>query len=208
MDYLYEELDARSRGDFEQHLHSCTECMAELKSLQQTHKLFSALPEVEPEERLIFNASPRKSWFSEFRLPLPQFSLAKIGYAAGLAIVVLLVAGSLANLQIKNDESGFAVKMSLFPQQTQELSPEIQAAMLAQLREENNVILANYLQEEKRRNEKKLDVMLASYSQQLERQRRNDLQLIGRGLDAVRESQNSQLMKYEQLIKNVNLQQK
>lgn len=208
MDYLYDELAPESIPAFEQHLAQCRGCTAEFNSLQETRKICRTLPEIDPGERLIFNSVPAKSWFSNLRLSLPAFSPGRLGIATGLTALVLLVTGSIANLQVQHDQNGFAIKMSLFPQKTQELTPALQEALLTKLREENQTILANYLQEERIKNEKKLDVMMASYTQQLERQRRNDLQLIGRGLDAVRESQNSQLLKYQQMIKNVNFPQK
>ena len=208
MDYLYDELVQENVAEFEQHLQACADCTADLKSLRETQKICRTLPEIEPAERLIFNEAPRKSLLGNLNLSWPRFSFARAGYVAGLAVFVLLVIGSLGNLQIQHDQNGFAVKMSLFPAKTQELTPELQEALLAKLREENQAILANYLQEERIRNEKKLDVMMASYTQQRERQRRNDLQLIGRGLDAVRDSQNSQLLKYQQMIKNVNFPRK
>ncbi len=208
MDYLYEELAAEDSGGFEQHLKACESCRVELKSLQQTQKILRTLPEVEPGERFVFSETPKKNWFSGLQFAWPQFSIAKLGYAAGLAVITFLLIGSLVNLQVQHDQNGFAVKMSLFPHKTEELPSEMQEALLAKLREENQTILASYLQAERVRNEKRLDVMMASYTRQLERQRRNDLQLIGRGLDAMRESQNSQLMKYEQMIKNVNFPRK
>ncbi|MCA9732630.1 MAG: zf-HC2 domain-containing protein [Deferribacteres bacterium] len=205
MDYLYEELDDAPKRELEHHLKTCTDCAAESKSLQQTHKLFASLPEVEPEERIIFSDLPGKSWLKGFHFELPRLSFARIGYAAGLAFLILVAVVSLANMELKYDQQGFALRMSLFPQKTQQLTPEMQEALVAKLREENQAILASYLQDEHLRNEKKLETMMASYSQQLERQRQYDMQVIGRGLDAVRESQNSQ---YQKLMRDVNFQRK
>ncbi|KAA3660165.1 MAG: hypothetical protein DWQ10_07290 [Calditrichaeota bacterium] len=205
MDYLYEELDDASKRDLEQHLKTCADCAAESKSLQETHKLFATLPEIEPEERLIFSENPRKSWLKNLRFSLPQLSFARLGYAAGLAFLILVAVASLANMEVKYDQQGFALRMSLFPQKTQAITPEMQEVFVAKLREENQAVLASYLEQERLLNEKKLETMMVSYKQQLDRQRQYDMQLIGRGLDAVRESQNSQ---YQKLMRDVNFQRK
>ena len=213
MDYLYEELEQENVMSFENHMKNCEQCASELASLQQTQKIFHTLPEVEPTETLVFHEVQTRPRFAGWRqlIPtfrLPQLSFARLGVGLALAMVGLLVIGSLTNLEVKYKDSEFAVKMSLFPKAEQQLTPELREELLAQLREENNAVLTNYMQEQQLKNERKLDVVLASYTEQLERQRQNDLKLIGRGMDVMRQNQDSRFNEYEKYIKSASFPQK
>jgi len=104
LDYLYGELPASERDAFERHLHDCVECRAELAELGGTRLALASWSP--PDSELGFKVvraadpEPRRSRY-QFR---PAWGL------AAAAVLVLAVAAAIANVEVRYDSNGFAVR--------------------------------------------------------------------------------------------------
>lgn len=102
--YLYDELDVSERATFEAHARTCAECRAELSGLRQTreHLTLWAPPEPDFGFRIVRGAAapPHAS---------PVASLRTWGLAAA-AVLVLAASAAIANLEVRYDANGLAVR--------------------------------------------------------------------------------------------------
>jgi hypothetical protein len=103
--YLYGELSGGDRSAFERHLESCGECRAEVGVLRETReRLTSWTP---PERELGFEIIRRPAavvtpvrWVR----PSPAWGL------AAAAVLLLAVASAIANVEVRYDADGFALR--------------------------------------------------------------------------------------------------
>jgi Putative zinc-finger len=100
--YLYDELEAAERALFESHLLSCAECRDEVKGLRATrlHLTSWAPPEPDFGFRIVREPAPsrRAFWLS------PAWGL------AAAAVLMLAVAAAIAQVEVRYDKDGFAVR--------------------------------------------------------------------------------------------------
>ena len=104
LDYLYGELPAGERADFERHLDECGACRTGLAQLGQTRVALASWspPEAELGFRIVRNPprEPRRAaWV--FR---PAWGL------AAAAVLVLAVAAAISNVEVRYDREGFVVR--------------------------------------------------------------------------------------------------
>jgi hypothetical protein len=110
VDFLYQELDEPHAKAFEEHVHGCAHCEAELSSLARTRQALRALPEAEPSPavsaRLLHEAARRApkpeeerrgvgAWLRDLFAPLARHpawasAVASVIIVAGLASVLTL----------------------------------------------------------------------------------------------------------------------
>jgi hypothetical protein len=104
LDYLYGEMAASDRNAFERHLHDCVDCRTEFAELGGTRLALASWSPPDPELgfRIVSRAQP------EPRRSLYQFRPA-LGLAAA-AVLVLALAAAVANVEVRYDSNGFAVR--------------------------------------------------------------------------------------------------
>jgi len=208
MDYLYDELDPGIRDDFLQSLENCPECLQELKEFQATRSFLQAVPEIEPSERLIFqhSASPLKARWQAIKAALPKPWWARLGLAGGFATALLLIFASIGNLEVSFTNDGFHARMSLLPR-AHPTAPAAVDSILATLRAEQASYLTELLRSEQVEQDQRINKILETYTEDLNRQRIEDLLLIDRGFEAFQRNTRQDLQQthryYEQMMQNV-----
>lgn len=197
LDYLYGELNEADNSNFQAHLMKCAECQTELAALRQTRRVLAVLPQEAPAERIVFAPPPGRrsvaAWWRDAMSLMPQPLWARLSLAAAAALAVLLVAGSLANLEIRHSDGRFAVRMSILPAPATELSPEAREALLAQIREEQANLTAQMIAQSELRQVREWDQAFTSFAQQMERKQQTELSLIGTSIDQLYRSNQSRL---------------
>jgi hypothetical protein len=143
LEYLYNELPDSDRHAFERHLDECGACRAELASLGGTRLALASWSPPEPE--LGFKVvrdvppGPRRAW-SAFT---PAWGL------AAAALLVLAVAAAVANVEVRYDASGLAVRTGWSPAPSASGQAVPAAAPAQPLAEELRVLRARLDQLEK-----------------------------------------------------------
>src|SRR5689334_411698 len=96
--YLYDELDASGRRDFEAHLAGCRVCRSELDALSGVRRRLAAW--TPPALDAIGSAASPPPWWRQ----VPAWA------QVAAALLFLGVSAGLANLSIHYDQSGFTVR--------------------------------------------------------------------------------------------------
>src|SRR5262245_61561354 len=102
--YLYDELGADRKREFETHLSSCADCRSEIGELRSTRSLLRSWAPPEPSFgfRIVRGASappaPSKRWFR------PAWGL------AAAAVLVLAAAAAIANVEVRYGRDGLVVR--------------------------------------------------------------------------------------------------
>jgi hypothetical protein len=106
LDYLYEELPGPERDSFERHLRECTTCRTDLAELRNARVALASWtpPAPEPGLRIVRGPEPVASAPPARRFFNPAWGL------AAAAVLVLAAAAAMANLEVRYDASGFAVR--------------------------------------------------------------------------------------------------
>jgi len=102
--YLYDELDAAGRAAFEAHLAACADCRDEVKGLRATRTQLTSWAPPEPDFgfRIVREPASSPSRRAFWRSPL-------WGLAAA-AVLILAVAAAIAQVEVRYDKDGFAVR--------------------------------------------------------------------------------------------------
>lgn len=184
--FVYDELPADRKREVEEHLTTCASCSKEVQHLTHTTKLLRALPDEEPQLNLRFvEPGSRKSWLGKV-VSRPV----GIGMAVGTVAALLLLA--LLNFDVSYTEGNLSVKLSLFPQPSQPVTESaadsVQYVTRPQFeawQEDHVTAVEDLLAEVETRQRRESRVLLAELLQEIERQRQQDLRVVGRGLEAV-----------------------
>ncbi len=137
MDFLYDEISAGDKENLKIYLDNHPGMVQELKELRKTQTLLKQMPEVKAPQKLRM-MEPRSRTFGQWRQDvktiLPHSGWGKAALAAAACLILLLVAGSVANVQITSDRSGFTLSLGYEEQIEQSLSqkPENQKYMAKQ----------------------------------------------------------------------------
>jgi len=215
MDFLYDELPETEANALQAHLAVCEVCREELAGLRVARHALQILPPAEPAERLVFSELRGRNWaqwWQQVKTLLPRPAWARAGLAFSAALLLFLVAGSLANLQIKYSAAGLNLSMHLLPPK-QEAVPDAAAdALLARMRVENMQMVSQMLAQERQEQQRQWQRSLAALARDFDRRRQDDLMLVGQGLQEIQRStykqvgQTNQALK--QLMRYVNLPEK
>lgn len=105
--YLYDDLSAADRAAFDGHLAACAACREELAALGATRRHLTRWSPPEPEfnVRVVRGGAPAPSARGWRTAVLPQW-----GLAAAAALLLLAGAAALANIEVRYDANGFAVR--------------------------------------------------------------------------------------------------
>lgn len=206
VDLMYEELDEAKTQDMHTHLDACESCKKELAALMSTKQLLRAIPQEEPQERIVFAAPPRRSvaaWWRDLQAVLPQKAWARLSLGLATAALFVLVLGSLSNFTLQYDEQGLTVSMGLLPQQQTEIAPEVMEAYLAQVRQENVQYTARLIAEAQEKQNQQWNENFTRFALEMDRKRDTELYMISNQMERMNESTNQQ---FRELIRSVNFQ--
>lgn len=206
VDLMYEELDTTGAKDLHAHIAECASCKKEFDALVGTRQVLKAIPQEEPQERIIFTATPRRSfsgWLRDARAVLPQTAWGRLSFAVATAALFALVVGSVGNFNMKYDDQGFSVSMGVLPQQSSEISPEVMAVILERARQENAQYTASMIAASEEKQKQSWSDNFTNFALEMDRKRDTELYMIGNQLERMNESTNNQ---FRELMRSVNYQ--
>lgn len=210
MDYIYEEIDSKDKRKLETYLENHPHLHKELEELQQTRSLLSRIPEENPNQKLLVlepNKSSFGQWWSDAKNLLPESFFGKTGFAIAAGLILLLIISSITQLHIDTSGDGIAVSFGYSPTINEGLTEEDAEMLISQIREENAIMMAEYMESMNRQNREQLQ-QVVNYFQQ---QRINDLQLVNQTLDELQQDTDYRLQQtnrlWGELLQTVTLNQ-
>ena len=189
MDFLYDEIEPGAEKLLRTHLEICAGCRGEYEALQRTSVMLQAWKDEEPSQSFVF-VEQRSSWLEALKgvlFPAHAPLWGRLAFGLGVAAVTMLVLSAALNLEINYDEGRFSYKTSLAPRQQNELTVEARSQLVEELQRENSELIARLMQAGYEQQRTELDRKLVSLATELNRQRQNDLMLVGRGLEEVQQ---------------------
>lgn len=176
--YLYDEIDADDRAAVETHLADCPECRATLDALGATRDQLAAVPDP-PLNEPILPLGPGVSARPWYRRTATAWLAAAV-----LALVALSLAVTKVEVRAGNGAVTIAWGGAGAVQPGEDVRP-VTAAELAQWRTETEARLALMLAAEREEQTEILRTALNAFAERLDHQRREDLQMVGAGLEAM-----------------------
>lgn len=192
IDYLYGQLSEERRLEIEKQLLENASLRREIRAMQAVSRELQLMdsekaPAVDPD------IIRKKATASRNRIFSPMMK------AVAAVFVGFLVIGSASNLTIDYSEAGLAISMSLLPppsppippvpphpgSQTTPLTPDVNAELIKQLQEQNALILAEILAQERTQQQEQLKALFSDYATMIENRRMIDLQLIQYELESI-----------------------
>lgn len=202
MDYLYDEISESDKTKLEAYLDNNPDSRKELEQLKQTRSLLQQMPEPDPAQQLLVMEPHERSfsqWWTQAKNLLPHSLLGKTAFAAAAGLILFFFLGSLAQLHIDTSNEGLAISLGYSPTVNQGLSQEEANALIAQIKEENTAMLADYAEAINRQNEEQLQQVIAYF----EEQRMQDLQLVNQTLNQLQENTNYRINRTNEYLGQV-----
>jgi hypothetical protein len=202
MDYLYDEISESDKTKLEVYLDNNPDSRKELEQLKQTRSLLQQMPEPDPAQQLLVMEPHERSfsqWWTQAKNLLPHSLLGKTAFAAAAGLILFFLLGSLAQLHIDTSNEGLAISLGYSPTVNQGLSQEEANALIAQIKEENTAMLADYAEAINRQNEEQLQQVIAYF----EEQRMQDLQLVNQTLNQLQENTNYRINRTNEYLGQV-----
>lgn len=199
IDYLYDEMSPDERKAFEAHLRDHPDLQQELDEMAGTRRLFGEdSDDITPGKLMLIDLPDQKEDEEEVRKPATIFTLkALTAVAAALLLAVLLF--TVANLQITQTDSGTLISFGSAPnsQPQTEPEPDVQTeqfitedefyALLAELQQENNRMMASALEQTQAQHREQMQDVVQTLTNYYDRRRQQDLMLISEGLATLEE---------------------
>jgi len=215
MDFIYDEISEADRRFFESHISQCESCQKELASLQKTSTILQQWEDVDPNFNVVMIAE-KSSWVSLVKQRLRQLipTPKKIGYGAAYAIAGIFLILAIANTEVTYRQGEFKINMGLFSRPSSKVQPEklLTQEFLDQWRKENYYLMSSLIQQSEQRQRKERASDMLQLRQDFARQRIEDLNLVGLGLDNIEQNTVRQLRKTDnnmnELIQLINAQLK
>ena len=215
MDYLYDEISEDDRNLVLAHLARCQSCQQEIDALKNTSGILQKWGDIDPDFNVIM-VTEKVSWSRQLKnyienvLPQPKRIALGFVYAAVGFLLVL----SLANTRVSYREGEFNVSMGLFSKPAPETSPPdvFTKQVLEKLQQDNYYLMNTLLQQSEARQRKEIAATIMQMRQDFERQRVEDLNLVGYGLNNIEQNTNRQIQQtgrsLNELIQLINAQRK
>jgi hypothetical protein len=190
MDYFYQELPPDKRRNFEQHLAGCPACRDEVAALTTTATTLRCWPQEDADLSLRFVA--QQTGFSLLRLRWQQ--LRRFAFAFAGAAALLLVVLSALNFEASYAGGELNIQLSMLPgnggKQVVSAIPVDSLAAPVTRREfeawkaDSYQFVQAWLETSEQRQSRRIGTSLARLALDIEQQRRQDLQLVGEGIEA------------------------
>lgn len=192
MDYIYDELDEKQKNELEAFLTEHPALRDELHELQETRTMIGNIPMEEPAHKLIV-VKPETGRFLEWyrnarEVLLPETALARMALAMAAVLLLTLLVGSLARVQVTSSGEGWAITFGAEPAVIEQgVDTETLNEIIELMRQENLLLASTLMEETQQQNEAQLSEAVTAILGYMEEQRRRDLQLVGRGLAEIEE---------------------
>lgn len=202
LDFLYDEIAHEDALRVREHLALCSNCREEYAGLQRTSVTLRVWPDEEPSSNIVF-VEPRPSWWGAVKQVLfPEHAPAwgRLGFGLGVAALTTLLLSAVFNLEINYTNGQFSYRAGLTPKPVVALTEEAKQQLVAEILKENQETIARLVQAGYEQQREELDRALVGFTSELHRQRRNDLMLVGRGIDEIRQSTDTRLQQTNRML--------
>lgn len=188
MDYLYDELAEDDRQLLEAHVTSCKACQQELAALQQTSAILQQWDDADPDFHMVM-VTPKASFVERLKdlLSVPWRRLPRFAVGAVVALVIALIVLAIANTEISYRAGEFSFRISLLPRAVPRptVDPMLTQQTIERLQQENFYLMTTLIQQSEARQRQELAANLLKLKKDFERQRLEDLHLVGLGLEDI-----------------------
>lgn len=208
MAYFYEELAESDRTECERHVSKCHACQNEIELLGQTTNILRAWPDEEPNLNLEFvkEKSTAGGWLKLDWLRGPGWRRIGIGVAVGFASLLLLL--SLFNLEASYEQGHFSLKLGLFsrgeskpkPSQPDPLAVPVTVREFNAWKQTSYQLIQDMIRESEARQRQENNLLLTKFAKDIDWQRRQDLHLVGRGLEAFQLLNEDKIRRTNQIV--------
>ena len=215
MDYLYDEMGSEEKAAFEQFLETDAELRAELTELKSTRSLFSKIPYEAPKEPL-FVAGEDSAQLLKPKFENPETKDRKgrggatfytfLGKAASIAAILLVgvLVTAFAGLEFGKTDNGFYLTIGETASETQPaLTEDDILNLVAQVREENAIMMATMLDEAQAQQNEQLEEAFNVLTNYYEERRQQDLLLISEGFNQLEQDTYSRFRQTDQTLDNL-----
>lgn len=203
MDFLYNELSREDESRLKEHLKACESCKREYEELSKTSVLLRGWPDEDPGASFVF-VNQSSGFLKRLRhlvwpadAPLGKRLLA--GFAASAFAIVALAAA--LNFELTKTGDRINMRVSLLPRPA-----AVQAAdstLIQQLREQNLALINQVMLANREQQRQEMAHTLAQFAQEVRRQRRDDLMLVGRGFEQVREWNDTRFQQTNEVLNSL-----
>jgi len=200
---LYNELDTKEAGRVQKHLERCQSCKQAYQELQSTTQLLGKWEDATPNMNFVFvkdTHSRLQTWIQKMRqLRWPV----RIAWGIPAVALLFLVALSVTNFRASSQNGNWEVSFSLTPQQNATQPETVNQAALQAMQEEMAVMVSGLIEESESRQRVQSQRALARFTQDIESQRRQDLRMVGLGLEGLQRSTQGQLNQTSGMIQDL-----
>ena len=186
LDYLFEEMEKTQRKKIDLHLSSCSTCSAELEELRSTVKIMNKWDGIEPKREMVF-ISPKENLFQKLS-KLFSFNSQQSGalrWAGRLVVATAILAILIFRTEIRYSGGQFSLTIgSDNKTELTSLSPEVMTAF--KNIQEELYYMQQMVAAGDERNRKMFISGIGQLSQQIDQQRKVDLDYVGQNIQRLR----------------------
>lgn len=114
MDFIYDEISPDKKQQLIAYLESHPDMMDELKELRKMQKLLGQMAPVEKGANLHIVETRKRSfgqWLGDAQMLLPRTGWGKAALATAACLLLMMVVGALARVQLSSTQAGFSVSL-------------------------------------------------------------------------------------------------
>jgi hypothetical protein len=200
VDFLYNEIEPESEKLLRAHLQNCAACRNEYEALSRASLALKAWEDENPHLNLVF-VRESKSWLAALQQKFspahaPRWGKLALGF--GLGVVGVFFVSALLNTEISFGNGHFAYRASLRPHRL--AAAEVDSQLVVQIQQQISDMLEQRLLAGQEQQRLELNRTLAQFAAEINRQRRNDLLLVGRGLEEVQQHTSTRLERTDEML--------
>lgn len=206
VDYIYNEMGPEERLQFEQQIQEKPELQKELEEMQSTKNLLGEdNSEITPKKLMMIETEPKQKLNGASK----RFYL-KTAAAIAATLLLTLFALSYANLQLSTTESGVVISFGTaaaqpepVPQTEEFVTEEEFHALITELQNQNNQIMATALQQTREQHQQQMENVIETLTAYYDQRRQQDLVLVSEGLAQLEEETYYKFLQTEQTIEDL-----
>lgn len=199
---LYNELDSSQEKTVQKHLKSCAYCRQSFQELQSTTRMLKQWEPEDPRFHHVFITEPEHRWrFVKNRLTgLGWAPKLAIGLSAACISVLFILA--LFNFTADYKNGDLHVSFSFFKSGNQESAAEMSKLVDAR-HQETLAAVAELIRESQDQQEQEYDMKLTRLIENFEQKRRQDLMMVGQGLEGMHLSNEGRYYETRSMLNNL-----
>lgn len=208
--YIYEELDSEERAVLETHLAKCKDCQKELQQLAKTTNILRAWPDEEPNLNFVFVQESTSLWKALLPDWLSGLGWRRISLGLTVSFAAILVILALSNLEARYQPGNFSLKLSLLPRPSAEstaipdpLDRPVTQREFGEWQQQSMQLIQEIIQAAEARQRHELELALAQFAKDMDLQRRQDLQLVGKGLEVFQLSNENRFHRTNEILQQL-----